>query len=74
MAAELGFEPRMNESESLVLPLHHSALFFGRSLNRRMILYSKLVKKSTPALPILFKVYMFRIFMRHVNFRADFFD
>ena len=25
MAAELGFEPRMNESESLVLPLHHSA-------------------------------------------------
>ena len=25
-AAELGFEPRMNESESLVLPLHHSAL------------------------------------------------
>ena len=27
MAAELGFEPRMNESESLVLPLHHSAIF-----------------------------------------------
>ena len=25
LAAELGFEPRMNESESLVLPLHHSA-------------------------------------------------
>ena len=25
--AELGFEPRMNESESLVLPLHHSASF-----------------------------------------------
>ena len=24
MAGELGFEPRMNESESLVLPLHHS--------------------------------------------------
>ena len=31
-AAELGFEPRMNESESLVLPLHHSASFsFSRS-------------------------------------------
>ena len=26
VAAELGFEPRMNESESLVLPLHHSAI------------------------------------------------
>lgn len=26
LAAELGFEPRMNESESLVLPLHHSAM------------------------------------------------
>ena len=25
MAAEPGFEPGMNESESLVLPLHHSA-------------------------------------------------
>ena len=24
VAGELGFEPRMNESESLVLPLHHS--------------------------------------------------
>ena len=33
MAAELGFEPRMNESESLVLPLHHSASFtFARLL------------------------------------------
>ena len=26
MAAEPGFEPGMNESESLVLPLHHSAM------------------------------------------------
>ena len=25
MVAELGFEPRQSESESLVLPLHHSA-------------------------------------------------
>lgn len=25
MAAELGFEPRLNESESFVLPLHNSA-------------------------------------------------
>ena len=35
MAAELGFEPRMNESESLVLPLHHSASFtFARPLSQ----------------------------------------
>jgi hypothetical protein len=27
MAAELGFEPRQYESESYVLPLHHSAIF-----------------------------------------------
>ena len=25
MVAELGVEPRLSESESLVLPLHHSA-------------------------------------------------
>ena len=34
MAAELGFEPRMNESESLVLPLHHSAIY-GTSMGTR---------------------------------------
>lgn len=28
MVAELGFEPRQSESESLVLPLHHSAAPF----------------------------------------------
>lgn len=27
MAAELGFEPRQTESESVVLPLHNSAIF-----------------------------------------------
>ena len=27
MAAELGFEPRQTESESVVLPLHNSAMF-----------------------------------------------
>lgn len=27
LAAEPGFEPGMNESESLVLPLHHSAIY-----------------------------------------------
>ena len=28
LAAELGFEPRHTESESAVLPLHNSAMFF----------------------------------------------
>ena len=35
MAAELGFEPRQYESESQVLPLHHSAIarkIFPRSV------------------------------------------
>ncbi len=27
LAAELGFEPRQTESESVVLPLHNSAIF-----------------------------------------------
>ena len=27
MAGELGFEPRQTESESVVLPLHHSPIF-----------------------------------------------
>ena len=30
LAAELGFEPRLNESESFVLPLHNSAPFLER--------------------------------------------
>ena len=29
LAAEEGFEPSQNESESLVLPLHYSALLYG---------------------------------------------
>ena len=30
VAAELGFEPRQTESESVVLPLHNSAIFKQR--------------------------------------------
>lgn len=38
MVAELGFEPRLSESESLVLPLHHSANKVGKvSINLGMI-------------------------------------
>ena len=32
MAAELGFEPRLNESESFVLPLHNSAFEYYNSI------------------------------------------
>ena len=38
LAAELGFEPRQTESESVVLPLHNSALFCAVFLTT-MILY-----------------------------------
>ena len=39
LAAELGFEPRTNESESHVLPLHHSAIFFSfRALRRQRVI------------------------------------
>ena len=47
MAAELGFEPRMNESESLVLPLHHSAIGCGHiSANQRETLYQNIASLS----------------------------
>ena len=32
MAAVLGFEPRQTESESAVLPLHNTALFFATKI------------------------------------------
>ena len=35
LAAELGFEPRQTESESVVLPLHNSAIFI--SLERSLL-------------------------------------
>ena len=46
MAGELGFEPRLCESESQVLPLHHSP-----SLDSAKFIISKgscLVKQKTP--------------------------
>ena len=33
MAAELGFEPRQTESESVVLPLHNSAIYLAAWLS-----------------------------------------
>ena len=32
MAAGLGFEPRQNESESLVLPLHYPAMLLTKGI------------------------------------------
>ena len=42
MVAEEGFEPSQTESESVVLPLHNSAMFFVLSFlaNQRILLYS----------------------------------
>ena len=42
MVAEEGFEPSQTESESVVLPLHNSAMFFVLSFlaNQRVLLYS----------------------------------
>ncbi len=42
LAAELGFEPRQTESESVVLPLHNSALYsIGRFLSRNGIIITE---------------------------------
>src|SRR5215510_4191678 len=38
VAASLGFEPRQRDPESLVLPLHHEANFYGRNDSRPKIL------------------------------------
>lgn len=40
LAAELGFEPRQTESESVVLPLHNSALFSWALGTGKLILYT----------------------------------
>ena len=39
MAAELGFEPRQTESESVVLPLHNSAILSFQLFAQRVVLY-----------------------------------
>src|SRR4051794_23233822 len=38
LAGELGFEPRQTESESVVLPLHHSPIFKNNFNNLRLFL------------------------------------
>ena len=39
LVAEPGFEPRQTESESVVLPLHHSAMFCSFLERQDIILY-----------------------------------
>ena len=54
VAAEEGFEPSQNESESLVLPLHNSAIFNwceGRDLNSQGINHTPLKRARLPIPP-----------------------
>ena len=53
MAAEEGFEPSQSESESLVLPLHYSALFWceGRDLNSQGKNHTPLKRARLPIPP-----------------------
>src|SRR5258706_11319187 len=58
VAGELGFEPRQTESESVVLPLHHSPIFsdtywiFLQSLRRAQV-NPRALCRSTRRLPSL---------------------
>ena len=53
LAAEEGFEPSQNESESLVLPLHHPAICWceGRDLNSQGINHTPLKRARLPIPP-----------------------
>ena len=62
-AGELGFEPRQYESESQVLPLHHSpSVLSGRELVRStaLLIYHSSKEMSTPFFTF------FQIFLRNV--------
>ena len=70
MAAELGFEPRLNESESFVLPLHNSATSTEHHMpDQRISLYivraemSSQISNFIRSLPYL---------AQHENDRAEF--
>ena len=45
MVAELGVEPRLSESESLVLPLHHSAEMSAKTSSIQIPVQAGLIKK-----------------------------
>ena len=54
LAAGTGFEPVQSESESLVLPLHHPAIFIwceGRDLNSQGINHTPLKRARLPIPP-----------------------
>ena len=49
VAGELGFEPRQTESESVVLPLHHSPKSLAESNNYRICLQRRRKEFFDPA-------------------------
>src|ERR1700733_8502208 len=49
VAGELGFEPRQTESESVVLPLHHSPLLFNIFNRLKAIIAVLAADRATPA-------------------------
>src|SRR6516164_2615277 len=49
LAGELGFEPRQTESESVVLPLHHSPKSLAESNNYRICLQRRRKEFFDPA-------------------------
>ena len=56
MVAEEGFEPSQTESESVVLPLHNSAICFCCFVNQRVLLYAITRVLSTKTLKIFMKI------------------
>ena len=56
MVAEEGFEPSQTESESVVLPLHNSAICFCCFVNQRILLYAITRVLSTKTLKIFMKI------------------
>ena len=56
MVAEEGFEPSQTESESVVLPLHNSAICFCGFVNQRILLYAIYRVLSTKTLKIFMKI------------------
>jgi hypothetical protein len=48
VAGELGFEPRQTESESVVLPLHHSPRYLNNIRDLTGILAVVATKEATP--------------------------
>ncbi len=64
MAARLGFEPRQNESESFVLPLHHRAVKKIERRGRDWLAEPQPVRTSPPLLLRSYGVTAFTLSLR----------